>query len=137
MNSKDEMKIFRMETGMFQYFLLFHPPRKIDIHTPSIALKLRIHKNPKNIDKFQKTLSPIAEKFNSNSQKQVKFADKPDIRPMRVWQFAHRQARMDVWQQAGRDRIRFEKRINELGEIISPNLIEKIEKFTKNSRERK
>lgn len=130
------MTRIHMGKGMFQYFLLFNPPRKITFHTPSIALKLHIRKNPKNIVKYRKTLSPIEEKISIDSQKRVKFADKPHIRSMCVWQFAHSRARKDKWQQAGRDRIRFERKINELDKIISPILKEKFVKFTESSYDR-
>lgn len=131
-NSKNEMTIFHMGEGMFQYFLLFQPPRKINIHTPSIALKWHRRQKPGNAGKFQNTLSSIEENPNTKPKKQVKFVNKPDIRSTRVWQFAHRQARKDIWQQMGRDRVRFRRRINDLSVIISPNLLKKMNKITEN-----
>lgn len=46
----------------------------------------------------------------------------PRVHEIRAWKFAYREARKGKWEQVGRDRERFEKKINELGSIIAPVL---------------
>lgn len=53
---------------------------------------------------------------------QVRFNLRPQIREIRAWKFAYREARKGKWEQIGRDRERFEKKIAELGRHILPVL---------------
>lgn len=49
----------------------------------------------------------------------MKFNLCPQVHEIRAWKFAYREARKGKWEQVGRDRERFEKKINELGAIIT------------------
>lgn len=66
-------------------------------------------------------------------EKVVRFDDnKTKIVIMRVWSFAAHQARIGKWEQVARDRSRFKKRIQEIGQIIDCILVKKYEKYVKN-----
>lgn len=54
--------------------------------------------------------------------KKVSFNLRPKVLTMRVWQFAYAEARKGNWEQVGRDRIRFAKRIMDLTKTLSPIL---------------
>lgn len=56
-------------------------------------------------------------------KKRVKFNLCPIVHEIRAWKFAYQQARKGHWHQIGWDRERFQKRINDLGEIVTPILI--------------
>lgn len=155
------MEIFHINNGMFQYFLLIDPPRKIRIQTPSIALKLHINKKSKVFDKYvskskeqakitnkptrltrvwqfihkkiEITPSKMRENTYEKPKKQVKFTDKPTIRPMHVWKFAHAEARKGKWHQFSIDKMHFDSKIQKLDKIISPILLKKCEKITRGS----
>lgn len=49
------------------------------------------------------------------------------VHPMIVWSFAYRQARKGTWEVDALDRLRFQKRIEEVDEILTPVLLAKIE----------
>lgn len=51
------------------------------------------------------------------------------VHPMVVWNFAYRQARKGTWEVDALDRLRFQKRIKELDEILTPVLLAKMEKI--------
>lgn len=53
---------------------------------------------------------------------QVTFNLSPIVHEIRAWKFAYSEARKGKWEQMGRDRERFEKRINELSHILTPVL---------------
>lgn len=53
---------------------------------------------------------------------QVTFNLCPTVHEIRAWKFAYSQARKGKWEQMGRDRERFEKRINSLSSILTPIL---------------
>lgn len=53
---------------------------------------------------------------------QVTFNLCPTVHVIRAWNYAYSEARKGKWEQMGRDRERFEKRINELSHILSPIL---------------
>lgn len=55
-------------------------------------------------------------------EKKVRFNLSPVVHEIRAWKFAYSQARKGQWEQMGRDRGRFEKRINEVSRILSPIL---------------
>lgn len=55
-------------------------------------------------------------------QLQVTFNLCPVVHEIRAWKYAYSEARKGKWEQMGRDRERFEKRINELKRILSPIL---------------
>lgn len=90
LNLSKEMEIFHIKNGMFQYFLLFTPQQKIEVRTPSIALKLRISKKTNKFHKNPKTLDGIDENSNSYWQKQSYSNEKSSAH---VWQFSHKQNR--------------------------------------------
>jgi hypothetical protein len=46
------------------------------------------------------------------------------VHVMTVWSFAHRVARIGVWEHAVCDRARFQRRVAELSKVISPVLHE-------------
>lgn len=52
----------------------------------------------------------------------VHFNDKPSVRVMHMWDFAHRAARVGPWEEAARDRSRFKDRIRRTEEILAPAL---------------
>ena len=67
---------------------------------------------------------------SQDRKKKVRF--KPDhelavVQPMIVWSFAYRQARKGTWEVDALDRIRFQKRIEEVDKILTPVLLAKIE----------
>lgn len=53
---------------------------------------------------------------------QVTFNLCPTVHEIRAWKFAYSQARKGKWEQMGRDRERFEKRISGLSRVLSPIL---------------
>ncbi|XP_055312283.1 uncharacterized protein LOC129574368 [Sitodiplosis mosellana] len=55
-------------------------------------------------------------------EKKVTFNLCPKVHEIRAWKFAYSQARKGKWEQLGRDRERFEKRINGLSRVLSPIL---------------
>lgn len=66
---------------------------------------------------------------SQNKKKKVCF--KPDhklavVHPMIVWSFAYRQARKGTWELDALDRLRFQKRIEEVDKILTPVLLAKI-----------
>lgn len=52
----------------------------------------------------------------------MRFNPCPVVHEIRAWKFAYSQARKGQWEQMGRDRGRFEKRINDVSRILSPIL---------------
>lgn len=125
MGMKREFVIRSTQGGMFLYFIFFHPPKKFGVDARAFGSKVNIH----NCMKQQ--IEPNASKIinsNSKTQKCVRFADKPNIRLIYAWRFAYTQARKDKWQQCGRDRCRFQKKINEFDDMISKVLMGKHEK---------
>ena len=67
---------------------------------------------------------------SQDRKKKVRF--KPDdelavVHPMIVWSFAYRQARKGTWEVDALDRLRFQKRIEEVDKILTPVLLAKIE----------
>lgn len=112
---------------MFQYFVFFQFPHEIGFEIPPIELQIRLYGGFGNCKEFQNENKPT-ERTNSDvkSRRMVKFLDKPIIRLMHTWQFAHKQARKDLWQRVARDRTRFERKINILDRIISPVLEKKM-----------
>lgn len=121
---QSKITIQNIGNGMFQYFVLFQSAKKNKIKIPLIITKKHTH----NQIQQQNTCQTA----KTNSQKRVKFNDKPIIKIMFAWQFAHSQARKNTWQQVALDRFRFDTRIGKLNEIISPILEKKYEKFVEN-----
>lgn len=62
--------------------------------------------------------------------KQVCFEENPRVRVMRVWEYASRSARRGGWEQAARDRVRFQMRIERTKKILDPVLEKKRSEFT-------
>lgn len=59
--------------------------------------------------------------------KRVKFEDCPTIKYIFHHRFAHNQARQGgYWEQVARDRVRFERRIDNVSQVLTPILQEKI-----------
>lgn len=54
--------------------------------------------------------------------KKVRFAENPSVRVMIVWEYASRSARRGEWEQAARDRARFQMRIERSKKILDPVL---------------
>jgi hypothetical protein len=61
-----------------------------------------------------------------SSSKKVSFDEKLQINILRTWDYAYRDARKSNWMQLGRDRARFQRRIHQCEEILSPILEKKI-----------
>lgn len=66
---------------------------------------------------------------SQDRKKKVHF--KPDnelavVHPMIVWSFAYKQARKGTWEVDALDRLRFQKRIEEVNKILTPVLLAKI-----------
>lgn len=57
-----------------------------------------------------------------SSKKSVTFNLQPKIQNLCVWNYAYREARRGKWEQTGRDRDRFHRKIIDLKDIISPIL---------------
>lgn len=53
------------------------------------------------------------------------------VHSMFVWNFAYRQARKGTWEADALDRLRFQKRVKDLDEILTPVLLAKKEKLTR------
>jgi len=73
------------------------------------------------------------DKTVSKDTKKKKVQFMPDhqlavVHPMIVWNFAHKQARKGTWEADALDRLRFQKRVEELSEILTPVLLAKKEK---------
>ena len=71
-------------------------------------------------------------KTASQDKRKKKVCFKPDhelavVHPMIVWSFAYRQARKGTWEVDALDRLRFQKRIEEVDKILTPVLLAKIE----------
>lgn len=110
------MKIIEIESGMFQYFIHFQCFDSKN-QTPPITFKKFFN------GKIKKSVDIQSEQRKTK----VQFIDKLEIKTFHTWQFAYKQARKDIWQQAARDRVRFAERINKLSKIISPILKKKLE----------
>lgn len=62
----------------------------------------------------------------SDSSKCVRFEErKPTIHYMHAWKFAYHEARCGKWQQTAHDRIRFQRRIEQIDKILTPIFVEK------------
>lgn len=57
-----------------------------------------------------------------STSRTVSFNLKPEITELYVWQYAYREARKGKWEQTARDRHRFQRRISDLENVISPIL---------------
>lgn len=60
------------------------------------------------------------------TSKKVHFNENVETFIMRVWNYAHHQARKSLWEQHARDRFRFQRRILEANNILAPVLEKKI-----------
>jgi len=74
-----------------------------------------------------------ADETVSKEKKKKKVQFMPDhqlaiVHPMIVWNFAYKQARKGTWEADALDRLRFQKRVEELSEILTPVLLAKKEK---------
>lgn len=59
-----------------------------------------------------------------SSKKSVHFDINVKILDMRVWPYAYHHARLSEWQRVAADRLRFQNRINQIDQKISPVLSE-------------
>lgn len=62
----------------------------------------------------------------NKSKKHVQFKQEPElvaVHSMVAWDFAYRQARIGPWERAAVDRLRFQKRIQELEDVLAPVLL--------------
>ena len=83
-----------------------------------------------NTGDFFSRSSIVKTASQDKQKKKVRF--KPDhelavVHPMIVWSFAYRQARKGTWELDALDRLRFQKRIEEVDKILTPVLLAKIE----------
>ena len=62
-------------------------------------------------------------------KKQVRFSDDVTVKRMYIWTFASRQTRLPYWIQQASDRLRFQRRIRCIEEILNPILIKKLDKI--------
>jgi len=75
-------------------------------------------------------------KTASQDKRKKKVCFKPDhelavVHPMIVWSFAYRQARKGTWEVDALDRLRFERRVEEVDKILTPVLLAKIEEVNR------
>ena len=61
--------------------------------------------------------------IEKEKKKNVTFNDIVDIRFMYVWAYAHKQARIGIWEYLALDRIRFQRRIS----LVEPMLTKVLE----------
>lgn len=76
-----------------------------------------------NADDTDAAYLPDQSKELQFKEKRVKFNLRPVVHEIRAWKFAYAQARKGHWHQIGWDRERFEMRINNLSQIVSPILV--------------
>lgn len=118
MNITNEMSIINMN-GMFQYFLILDQTNRRKLPNQRILFDLNQKENSIECSKNDKLKTKL-------TQKKIQFNPKITIYKMYTWQIANMQARMNIWQQAAMDRVRFKNRINNLSSIISPILEHKL-----------
>ena len=61
--------------------------------------------------------------------KKVTFSDHIQVKQMLVWRYAYRKARISPWIAAAADRVRFQRRIKTIEDVINPVLLDKINKI--------
>lgn len=110
--------IERLGGGIFQYFICFSTSKPKSRSKPKFSQKIQIYDNKKADSIHNETNSSM----QIERKKSVKFDLQLKIHVMHVWKFAYEQARKDIWQEKGRDRVRFEKRIKDLSKILTPIL---------------
>ena len=59
-------------------------------------------------------------------KKQVRFNEKVTIHYLYSWQFAYNQARKSTWREIIADRMRFQRRIQTVGELLIPIIKRKL-----------
>lgn len=72
-----------------------------------------------DIEHFSTEISPPESGFE---EKRVRFNSQPEIHKLHVWKYAYSQARKGIWEQFGRDRERFNKRIQDIELVLAPIL---------------
>ena len=126
MSKNNEITIININQGIFQYFILFDNPKKMKTHPREFFFDTTQFENETGSTKCQNE-----QQINSilETKKKVNFIDKPNVKIMYVWPFAHRQARTDKWQQIARDNSRFKEKITRLEKVITPILKKKQQTF--------
>lgn len=66
--------------------------------------------------------------------KKVRFIPKPTIYNMVVWSFAYKESRKRYWEWIAADRVRFFRRIEYIGKLITPILENKYRNIIYNLR---
>ncbi|XP_031628798.1 uncharacterized protein LOC116344415 [Contarinia nasturtii] len=79
-------------------------------------------KNSEIVTKVDKKDDKTTRPDSGFIEKKVTFNLRPTVHEMRVWQFAYSEARKSIWEQVGRDRVRFQARINKLSNKLTPIL---------------
>lgn len=122
MDKNDKIIITNIGGGIFQYFISFNYTKGMKTQPQGIIFELI-----QCGDKIDSIKCQNSQKIDSNSKtgKKVKFVDKPNVKIMYTWSYAHRQARTDKWQQIARDNGRFDERIAKFEKIIAPILRKK------------
>ncbi|XP_031632459.1 uncharacterized protein LOC116346518 [Contarinia nasturtii] len=85
------------------------------------AILMRKH-DVENKDQPDSGFEENKDQDSGPEEKKVTFNLRPTVHEIRAWNYAYSEARKGKWEQMGRDRERFEKRINELSHILSPIL---------------
>ncbi|KAG2466811.1 protein phosphatase 1 regulatory subunit 15A [Polypterus senegalus] len=99
-----------------------------DPHNPFRLYSPEMAKAPKIKDDVQKEGGKPSDGQDLQQQdekttKKVRFSDVVQVRPLVVWSHAARMARSgECWQAMARDRARFQRRVQQVGELISPCL---------------
>lgn len=126
------MYIEKLNTGIFQYSICFD-----DKHLKSKPKFIRKSQNDDFNEDFIIFLNDLNEvPSHKRGNKIVKFNLKPSIHLMYAWRFAYSEARKNCWEEAARDRVRFQNKIDKLSKVITPVLIKNQIKTNEN-KERK
>ncbi|XP_028661733.2 protein phosphatase 1 regulatory subunit 15A [Erpetoichthys calabaricus] len=99
-----------------------------DLHNPFRLCSPEMAKVPKIRDDVQEQGGKLSDgqdlqRRDEKTTKKVRFSDVVQVRPLVVWAHAARAARNgECWQAMARDRARFQRRVQQVGELISPCL---------------
>lgn len=104
---------------------LFLPTTKTSIKSPTPPPPPRVDTQTSTVKKS------IIEDGSISTQSRKRVTFKPDKQLVEVhciiaWSYAYRTARKGPWEQLARDRDRFQKRINEVNDILEPCLLHKL-----------
>lgn len=131
MSRANNICIIKLNGEIFQYFLSFNPieqnsSNQINLIENRITFEQVLHSPDDDFIEFSNGKNDTFDYHTKNtSKRKIQFESNPTTHILHVWHFAYWNARKDIWQQAARNRARFENRINKLNEIITPILRKK------------